>query len=320
MKRPLLVFVTVLLAVGVTLTVTAPVASVEQTTSTASEPGPSVSTVIAVQDTTVHQSIEVAKFQSRLSAADTTDSKARVIADELDRVETRLKTLEARLDRHREARANGSIGFDTYAMRVAPVAAGARSLDARIGRIRLAADSIDADTLRDANVTSDRIEAVQSRIDLVIAADERTLEPAPLGPAFYRQLATVAETYNNNEAVDLGVLGSHINGERINLHITTADGDTAVVSFRITEQSRVRDLRAGPHPDATLRVTTNESTARRLLNDDHPGAAVSQAVVDGGISIDGLGRYNAVKWLLLTTVLDVMRAIARRFEVVVVLL
>ncbi|AFK21072.1 hypothetical protein E6P09_18070 (plasmid) [Haloferax mediterranei ATCC 33500] len=317
MKRPLLVFVTVLLVFGVTLTVATPAASVEQTNATASEPGPTVSTVIAVQDTTVDQSMRIAEFQSRLTAAETTASRARVVAGELDRVETRLDTLETRLDRYQEARENGSISPDIYSTRVAPVVASARSLDARVDRIRIATDRIDAETLRDANVTQARIETVQSRIDRVVAVDEAAVEPGTFGPKFYRQIATVVESYNNAEAVDLGVLGSHINGERINLHITTADGDTAVVSFRMTGNNRIRDLRAGPHPDATLRVTTDESTARRLLNDDHPGVAVSRAVVDGEIRIDGIGRYNAVKWLFLTTALDTIREIASRFGLMV---
>lgn len=268
---------------------------------------PNVSTVIAVQGAAVDQSVELAAFESRLDDADGANETAAVIGDELDRIDDRLADLEARLERARTARQNGSLSQAGFEMRVRPIVASASSLDARMRHLQQKAEAIDPGVLRAADVTEDRLANVTARLDAVLSVDAGRLGSSTLEHGFYRSLAEAVVTHNEGEEIDLGALGSHVNGERINLHVTTQSGETAVVSFRTTDENEVRELRAGKHPAATLRVTTDEGTARRVLEASDPGAATSRAFLDGEIEVDGIGWVNALKWLLLSTVMEAIR-------------
>jgi alkylhydroperoxidase family enzyme len=277
---------------------------------TETDAGPTMASVLEVQGATLDRAVAVTALQERLDAAGTPAARAQVIAGSLARTEGRLTALDARLDALRAARENGTITEETYANRVAPVVARARSLDAVTGRLRAAADGIDARTLRSAEVTDDRFATLQSRTDRVIAAGEGVVGTTTLGQSFFDRVATVASGYNERaDAVDLGLLGSMASGERVNLRIDRTNGGTSVISFRTTADARVRSLRAGPRPDATLRITVDESTARRLLDADNPGAAASDAFAGGAIAVDGLGAYNAVRWTIASAVLGVVRAV-----------
>lgn len=277
---------------------------------TRTEPGPSMAGVLGVQGATLDRAVALADLDERLDAAETPAARAQVIADALARAEARLAGLEARLDALRTVRENGSISEEGYANRVAPVVASARSLDAVTDRLRTAADGTDGETLRSAGITDDRFATLQSGIDRVIAADEGAVGTTGLDQSFFDRVATVTNAYNERaEAVELGLLGSMASGERVNLRIDRTDGGTAVISFRTTADARVRELRAGARPDATLRITVDESTARRLLDADDPGAAASDAFARGAIAVDGLGAYNAVRWTIAGAVLGVVRAV-----------
>lgn len=282
---------------------------------TRAEPGPSVAGVIGVQGATLDRSIAVEDIRTRLDSAETPSERAEVLADALDRADGRLGPLESRLQTLQTARANGSMSEATYARRVAPVVASARSLDAVVEQVDDAAAGMNPETRRSAGVTTDRIAPLQSRIDQVVAADEGAVPIGSLDQAFFDRIATVATAYNGKAgSIDLGMLGSMASEERINLHIDRTDGGTSVVSFRTTGATRVHDLRAGPRPDATMRIRIDETTARRLLNTDDRGSAVSQAVTSGAITVDGLGTYNAVRWTIASTVIGLIGAVADLFN------
>lgn len=276
-------------------------------------PGESVSGVIDVQGATVDQTVSVATFQTRLSDGATPAERAAVVSTTLDRTERRLETLERRLQRLETARTDGSISRDEYRTRLATVIANTRVLDDLTTRIERASEGIDDETLRDAGVSAERISSLQTRIDRVLAAQPDG-ESDTIDPAFVEQIATVAEAYNERVKRDeLGVLGSMIAGERINLHIVRPDGDHAIVSFRTTESARVRQLRAGPHPDSTVRITVGESNAKRLVYANDPGRATSEAFADGEIRVTGIGYLNAIKWFVVDTVLVVVELVTTLF-------
>ncbi len=286
---------------------TAPAATGSNATD--ANPGSAASSTIAVQGAAIEQTVQTEAFTARVAAAETPAGRAEAVADALARLETRVETLEGRLRTLEAARANESLGTATYEARTARIAASARIQQAVLQRAQEAAAELDAETVREANVTTDRFETVRSRIDRLVAVDTTTAT-GQLGSSFYRGIRTVATKYNENVAAEnLGVLGTYLDGERVNLHILRRDGETAVVSFRTTETTRVRDLQAGPHPDATVRIRVDESTARRLLDSDRPAQAANQAFLNDEITITGLGIYNTIKWGITSAVVFLVRLI-----------
>lgn len=283
-------------------------ATAQEATTSEVPPGAVTSSALGVQGARVGATIDVDTFRTRFVAAETPAARAGIVADTVNRTERRLVGLESRLESLRTARANGSIGSDTYAVRVAPVAANARSLRRVIVEVEAASADVDAETLRKAGVSRDRIDVLLTRIDRVAAADEGPITANGIDPELYRKITTAVETYNREVAgSNLGVLGTYLGGERINVHIVTKDGDTDVISLQMTERNRIRDLRPGAHPEATLRVTADEATARQVVNSDAPSSAANRAFLTGDITVDGLGRYNAVKWVLISRVTGLVR-------------
>jgi hypothetical protein len=276
--------------------------------------GPLVGTVASslfeVQEARTAGTVELETLRVRIERANVPTERAGVLADALDDVETDVDTLETRLERLRTARENGSLPEGGFAVRVAPVASAARARGALLEHVAATAGEIDDATLRAAGAAPDRIASLRERVDRVAQAGRGALEADGLGRAFYRRIVAAAERHNRETAGEnLGLLGSYLRGERINLRIRTGNGDAEVVSFRTTRTMEVRELRAGPHPDASLRVTTDAATASEIANDTTPARAASEAFLDGEISIDGLGLWNALKWALITAAVELVRAV-----------
>lgn len=273
------------------------------------------SSLLDVQGARIERTLELETLSVRLERANTSADRARVLAGALDRVERRVGSLETRLERLRTARDDGSVTEDTFAVRVAPLASAARTQSALLDRVAAAAETVDDATLREAGVTPDRIGDLRTRVDRVATAGRGVFETDGLDAGFYDRVATVAEEYNRGTAEEnLGLLGAYLAGERINLRIVTDDGDVETVSFRMTPARKVRDLRAGPHPDATLRVTTGETTAREVVNSSSPARAASEAFLDGEVRVDGIGPWNALKWTLIGAAVELLRAIVGVIE------
>lgn len=278
----------------------------------ATGPGTAVASAIDTQRATLDGSLAAADLRERLVEAETPAARARVAATALDDAETRLGRLESRTADLRAARERGTLDADAYAARMAPVVTRARAVDARARRIRTATASLNATLRREANVSGDRIDTLQSRAADVIAANPGGTDG--LGAGFYRRLATAVTTYNESAgSYDLGVLGAHVNGERVTLRIDRTDGGTGVVSFRTTEDGRVRDLRAGSHPDATLALTVDEPTARGVLTADQPDRALRRAFASGEITIRGVGPLASIKWTITTLALGAARLVVDLF-------
>jgi hypothetical protein len=272
--------------------------------------GETLSSAFATHGATLDGRLAVEEFLTRLDGAETPAERARAIARVVNRTRNRVVALERRLETLRTGRSNGSIDDGEFAVRAAPLVATARERRPLLAAVQSASEDVDAEVLEMAGVTRDGIAALDARLEAVAVASPRERVGDGVDGDFYRQIARVAATYNDRLAGrDLGVLGSYLDEERVNLRIRTGDGDAAVVSFRMTASNRVRDLRAGPHPGASVRVTMSESTARRLVDGDDPIEATSDAFLAGDIDVDGLGAYDALRWLAIDLVLDVVHVL-----------
>lgn len=270
--------------------------------------GEAFSSALDTRGRSVRGALATETFRTRIRAVEGDAAAARTIADALERTRSRTAALEDRSETLRRARANGSLSAEGYVVRVAPVASEARELRALLGAVADAIDRVDDTELREAGVEPEDVERLGDRVAAVASASANASAAEGVDAAFYGQVATAADRYNDRVGDrDLGVLGAALDGERVNLHVVDADGDDAVISFRMTETERVRDLRAGPHPAASVRVTTSEATARGIVESDDPVAAASRAYLDGDVAVRGIGLQERLRWAVVDVALSVVR-------------
>ena len=70
---------------------------------------------------------------------------------------------------------------------------------------------------------------------------------------------------------------------------------------------RIQDQRPEHRTDATLKLSTDRGTMTAIFDSETPATAFQTAVADGDIRIDGIGPVNALKWLLINVVADLLR-------------
>jgi hypothetical protein len=112
---------------------------------------------------------------------------------------------------------------------------------------------------------------------------------------FYLRVSSVTTAYND-EQPELGLAGGLATDNVVNFHVTTADGETAVFSFRLTGDNRIEDLRAGARSDASIRMTTDKETFDRIATADSPGVAFREALASRDIRIGGRGVVSGLFW------------------------
>ncbi|MFC7098268.1 hypothetical protein [Halobaculum marinum] len=130
-------------------------------------------------------------------------------------------------------------------------------------------------------------------------------QPSWSGEVF-ETLQTGFDLYNDNSGgLDLGPLSSQIENKRVNIYVSDA-GETAVYSFRMTGDGKVRDLQQGAHEDASIRMETDRATMESIAAANSPQQAMDRfetAVRDNDIRIKGeQGHLFAqVTWTVLNT-------------------
>jgi hypothetical protein len=114
---------------------------------------------------------------------------------------------------------------------------------------------------------------------------------------FYDQVTTIVASYDDSQP-DLGFAGGLITGNVVNFRVTGPEGDRATVSFRVTDDNRLTDVRAGARDDAKIRMTTDRATVDRIANAEKPGTAFRDAVEAGDVRISGRGFWSGIVWFV----------------------
>jgi hypothetical protein len=122
---------------------------------------------------------------------------------------------------------------------------------------------------------------------------------------FYDRVASFAGAYNERQP-DLGAAGELARGEIVNLHVVAPGGEEGVVSFHLTDDNRIRDLRAGPREDATIRIEMEKATFDRIAGADDPGAEFEQALEDGEVSVTRRGALGGPIESLVDVITDLL--------------
>lgn len=125
------------------------------------------------------------------------------------------------------------------------------------------------------------------------------------GDEMYAELEAMVGVYNENvDASDLGVAGDQLQDERVNLVVTDANGTEATASFRMDGDLQIQELKQGTRDDATMKMTTDRETLTDIVESNDPSTAFRNAITGGDITIDGLGTVNAVKWVVINTIVS----------------
>jgi hypothetical protein len=124
----------------------------------------------------------------------------------------------------------------------------------------------------------------------------------------YDEFDAMVPSYNDAvDPDDYGPLAGQLRGERVNMLVTDTDGSQAAASFRLDGDLRIQDQRPEHRTDATLKLSTDRGTMTAIFDSETPATAFQTAVADGDIRIDGIGPVNALKWLLINVVADLLR-------------
>ncbi|WP_284012683.1 hypothetical protein [Halobaculum litoreum] len=116
------------------------------------------------------------------------------------------------------------------------------------------------------------------------------------------------DTYNGNLDQLPGPLRGQLAGERVNVVITSSDGDyeySAVTNGDARVTSFSEDLVENP----TLRVETSESTVCEILDSQNPAAAALDAYRNDDITVEGVGVTKSVTLRVAKTLFDVGSAL-----------
>lgn len=125
-------------------------------------PGEQLAGVFAVQQAEIDGELESRSFGKRVSEAASNDSKARVVADQLNESRERLEELRERRSELRAARESGNISRGHYHARAAQLTAEIRSLQRLLDRSSDVARKLPAETRRSNGIDSADVERLRT--------------------------------------------------------------------------------------------------------------------------------------------------------------
>jgi hypothetical protein len=134
----------------------------EERESVALSPGAQLAGVLAVQRAEIGGEVETRAFGLRVSRAATSESKARIVADQLNETEARLDELRGRLSELRQARESGEISAGRYRAQAARLTAEIRTLQRLLNRSADVAHELPADVKRTHGIAPEEVERLRT--------------------------------------------------------------------------------------------------------------------------------------------------------------
>lgn len=125
-------------------------------------PGEQLAGVVAVQRAEIDGELESRSFGNQVSEAATNDSKARVVADQVNESRERLDELRERRSELRAAREAGNISRGRYNAQAARLTAEIRSLQRLLDRSSDAARGLPEETRRSNGIDSEEVERLRA--------------------------------------------------------------------------------------------------------------------------------------------------------------
>lgn len=291
--RDVLVGILVVLVLGTAVAAPMPAVADHEDNETDVGAGEYVVSGLAVERVVVDGAVERRRFERDVRAAASARARAEVVARYLTASRDRLDALERRETTLDDAVANGSMRPGEHAARTARLAAAATNVRRLATSLEATASDLPRDVRRDAGVELATIR--QLRADATALAERTGGLDTPDG-AVYATIERMVGAYNER-GDPAGLFGEQLRNERVNLYVDTPES-TGVVSFRVDENDRITQVRAGPRGDATLRMETDDRTVRRIADATDPAAALRDAAETDRVTVTGIGPLNQLKWTI----------------------
>lgn len=265
-------------------------AQMENTTDESAPPGGFISSIVRMERSSVDAGITVEYFNTQLATAGTEADRAEVIASSLNASRQRVMMLENNLETLEAKKMNGSINQGWFDIELSWLLAAAENQEQVLMRLERAAQTSSQEELAQRNATIESINQIQNRVGRLLDKDNPDIHQTTFDRQFYKELSSFSERFNEDTRTgESGELDDLFDGEWVNLHIESDRGPTAVLSFLATDNTRIVDIRAGQHPDASVRMVMDERTARELITSESPGLAFTTAVQEEEITYSEIG-------------------------------
>ncbi|WP_311171609.1 DUF7096 domain-containing protein [Halobellus ordinarius] len=126
------------------------------------EPGAQLAGVVSVQGTEVSEEVGSRAFGLRVAAAASNESKATVVANELNATQERLETLRDRRAELEQAYEAGELSEGQYRARVAGLSAKINAIDRRLNQTNESASSLPAEVRERKGINTSNIERLRT--------------------------------------------------------------------------------------------------------------------------------------------------------------
>ena len=149
-------------------------------------PGERLSGVVGVQGAEVDSSVEGRAFGQSVAAAASNESKAAVVAERVDRLETRLTELREQREQLQAARDNGSISDGAYQARTASLAARIEGVQEQLNHSQAVTATLPEQARRGAGLDAGRIETLRSQAHNLSGGEVAEIARSVAGPGVGR--------------------------------------------------------------------------------------------------------------------------------------
>lgn len=152
-------------------------------------PGARLAGIIGVQQAEVRGEIASRTFGIRVARAANNDSRARVVAEQVNAIDGQLEALKNRKEALREARRAGNLTTDEYRARLAATTAEARTIEHLANRSRNASQELPRDILERNGVNVDAILRLKQNARNLTGPEVARIARSIAGPHVGRSIA-----------------------------------------------------------------------------------------------------------------------------------
>lgn len=145
-------------------------------------PGAQFAGVVDVQEAEVESELEGRAFGIKIARANSNDSKAAVVAEEVDELRLRMETLREHKQSLTEARENGSISQARYRAEIAVLTTKAASVEQQLDLTEATSRDLPADLLESKGVSTTAIETLQNDSRNVAGPETADIARSIAGP------------------------------------------------------------------------------------------------------------------------------------------
>lgn len=133
--------------------------------------------------------------------------------------------------------------------------------------------------------------------------ETNTTDVPPLTDAL-DELDTFVSAYNENADSLPSLVKSLVSGERVNVHIDTADGE--IVVGAVLDGAQVTTVKRGGIANATVEFHTDEKTVTAILAAENPRQRALDAFNSEHITYEAHGFGRSIKFAIISTVSKVL--------------